>query len=635
MPLPLASIGKAPDNASKPLRPLCRTEELKTLKIWKDRDIGMLQQQMTAMSQQIQDLQLQLQQERLKQQKLNHQMLQLQSQSEHVAKPATPQLHQSQLESQSEQETEVPSQEKGADFVEKQSKQPKNEILVARNVEPIVISDDDEDEKEILPSLNVVVAKGRPLFLKDTRSAPWKPRHDLLRFLQQHCGLASLTELQEAAEALRDGLCVQLRDLRSAVVRQACATLVALSKKLGSKLDKVSAKVAQALLDRVFSSTKAIAIAAADTLRTLVLVSRSTRVLRLLLRATRDSHAEVRAYAIQLLADVLNATDAADITGGNTDKEKLTAIKEASKKPPRSPMRLPSPVVSTVSSVPALPDAFASAFAAALTSENNNNKDDDNNNQKQSDHATETVESNCDLDLESETEQLGGAILPQVLLLHEIVEAAVALSGDSDPRTRAAARQCFLSVQRFGKIVEGRDFDARAMSATYARMDNRDKSQFEQALSTATVLPQRRRRSSVSSRGSNGNNNSHRNNNSDDNNNNTNNNSSSNNSNSDNNENDIDSAKPSTDSRIGAAPARANREKENHVAQPRPLRQREQLSKRRRVQSRRGSTRRGRGNLRDFIQKQRRRGTTKTDRFTVEVHAASNQSEEFRVNQRQ
>ncbi|MES1915639.1 MAG: hypothetical protein MHM6MM_007555 [Cercozoa sp. M6MM] len=602
----------------------------------KDRDIGMLQQQMTAMSQQIQDLQLQLQQERLKQQKLNHQMLQLQSQSEHVAKPATPQLHQSQLESQSEQETEVPSQEKGADFVEKQSKQPKNEILVARNVEPIVISDDDEDEKEILPSLNVVVAKGRPLFLKDTRSAPWKPRHDLLRFLQQHCGLASLTELQEAAEALRDGLCVQLRDLRSAVVRQACATLVALSKKLGSKLDKVSAKVAQALLDRVFSSTKAIAIAAADTLRTLVLVSRSTRVLRLLLRATRDSHAEVRAYAIQLLADVLNATDAADITGGNTDKEKLTAIKEASKKPPRSPMRLPSPVVSTVSSVPALPDAFASAFAAALTSENNNNKDDDNNNQKQSDHATETVESNCDLDLESETEQLaGGAILPQVLLLHEIVEAAVALSGDSDPRTRAAARQCFLSVQRFGKIVEGRDFDARAMSATYARMDNRDKSQFEQALSTATVLPQRRRRSSVSSRGSNGNNNSHRNNNSDDNNNNTNNNSSSNNSNSDNNENDIDSAKPSTDSRIGAAPARANREKENHVAQPRPLRQREQLSKRRRVQSRRGSTRRGRGNLRDFIQKQRRRGTTKTDRFTVEVHAASNQSEEFRVNQRQ
>ncbi|MES1915636.1 MAG: hypothetical protein MHM6MM_007555 [Cercozoa sp. M6MM] len=471
-----ASAAPVPDRRVKDLEDMLRR---------KDRDIGMLQQQMTAMSQQIQDLQLQLQQERLKQQKLNHQMLQLQSQSEHVAKPATPQLHQSQLESQSEQETEVPSQEKGADFVEKQSKQPKNEILVARNVEPIVISDDDEDEKEILPSLNVVVAKGRPLFLKDTRSAPWKPRHDLLRFLQQHCGLASLTELQEAAEALRDGLCVQLRDLRSAVVRQACATLVALSKKLGSKLDKVSAKVAQALLDRVFSSTKAIAIAAADTLRTLVLVSRSTRVLRLLLRATRDSHAEVRAYAIQLLADVLNATDAADITGGNTDKEKLTAIKEASKKPPRSPMRLPSPVVSTVSSVPALPDAFASAFAAALTSENNNNKDDDNNNQKQSDHATETVESNCDLDLESETEQLaGGAILPQVLLLHEIVEAAVALSGDSDPRTRAAARQCFLSVQRFGKIVEGRDFDARAMSATYARMDNRDKSQFEQALST-------------------------------------------------------------------------------------------------------------------------------------------------------
>lgn len=117
-------------------------------------------------------------------------------------------------------------------------------------------------------------------------------------------------------ERLAAGCTKQTNDLRSSVVRSACALIVHLALRLGSddKFAGFALAVAPALLSRLYVTVRAIAQACDDCMRGLLAHGDGLRLAPLLAKAASDdAHAAVRFRSVEYLARLVVATPPAHV----------------------------------------------------------------------------------------------------------------------------------------------------------------------------------------------------------------------------------------------------------------------------------------------------------------------------------
>jgi hypothetical protein len=130
---------------------------------------------------------------------------------------------------------------------------------------------------------------------------PWQDRVAALQALRALCTSPAFTSLDvdQVETLLRHSLCMQLRDLRSQVVRETCETLGALSK--CTMFPKLSHCFIGALLDNTSKTVSAISTCSSNLLRTICALPLSTEGVSSILSRASDKHPMIRRRAYESL----------------------------------------------------------------------------------------------------------------------------------------------------------------------------------------------------------------------------------------------------------------------------------------------------------------------------------------------
>eukprot|EP00479_Gromia_sphaerica_P007786 TRINITY_DN2730_c0_g1_i1.p1 TRINITY_DN2730_c0_g1~~TRINITY_DN2730_c0_g1_i1.p1 ORF type:complete len:297 (+),score=66.90 TRINITY_DN2730_c0_g1_i1:420-1310(+) len=142
--------------------------------------------------------------------------------------------------------------------------------------------------------------------LTETRKQ-WEVRYKSLQTLR------SITEYKgkfpkEYLDRLKSCLDIQIKDLRSAIVKEACSLLIVVSKVSKKEFSRHLGFYVELLFTRMPISTKAIREPAAEALEALILSCRNINCMKQLLEALKSPHVEVRLKSIKHVGDVIDIT---------------------------------------------------------------------------------------------------------------------------------------------------------------------------------------------------------------------------------------------------------------------------------------------------------------------------------------
>eukprot|EP00462_Mataza_sp_D1_P019599 CAMPEP_0175136278 /NCGR_PEP_ID=MMETSP0087-20121206/9187_1 /TAXON_ID=136419 /ORGANISM="Unknown Unknown, Strain D1" /LENGTH=1287 /DNA_ID=CAMNT_0016419017 /DNA_START=72 /DNA_END=3934 /DNA_ORIENTATION=- len=151
---------------------------------------------------------------------------------------------------------------------------------------------------------------------KDVTSFDWKER---IAALHRLCGLvaggaASLGSFLPHLFNLKDSLAVQVSELRSAVCREACATLCFLSRSLTDNFEAVADFMLPVLLKLSYVSINVIAESGRKTALTIIKHTRVNKAVGKLLNGTKETNDALRTACMQYLLLILQ------VQGENLDK---------------------------------------------------------------------------------------------------------------------------------------------------------------------------------------------------------------------------------------------------------------------------------------------------------------------------
>eukprot|EP01083_Nonionella_stella_P077007 210063_1 len=137
--------------------------------------------------------------------------------------------------------------------------------------------------------------------------APWKDRHRSLNALElivRETGRLS----PELLINFKDGLQVQISELRSFVVKCACQTLTTIAEVLKGDFAPVLGFYIEVLFTRLYIAVKVIREACEECVNAIVIHTRSVRCCKELVAACKDSHPEVRRMSLHLLVYCIQMT---------------------------------------------------------------------------------------------------------------------------------------------------------------------------------------------------------------------------------------------------------------------------------------------------------------------------------------
>jgi hypothetical protein len=156
------------------------------------------------------------------------------------------------------------------------------------------------------------------------RTGDWSQRVRALKDLQQimktlstvgsadPCGSSGV--LGSLLQRILPGLCVQLQDKRSSLVKEVCSAINSMSEMLGEDFEPAAPKLVSALFSLTFVTVRVISVAAVECLHAICARIRPPTLLTELAKGLADVHMPMRQCAVSLLAEMMALRSAEELS---------------------------------------------------------------------------------------------------------------------------------------------------------------------------------------------------------------------------------------------------------------------------------------------------------------------------------
>lgn len=156
------------------------------------------------------------------------------------------------------------------------------------------------------------------------RTGDWSQRVRALKDLQQimktlspvsstdPCGGGGV--LGSLLQRILPGLCMQLQDKRSSLVKEVCSAINSMSEMLGQDFEPAAPKLVSALFSLTFVTVRVISVAAVECLHAICARIRPPTLLTELSKGLADVHMPMRQCAVSLLAEMMALRSAEELS---------------------------------------------------------------------------------------------------------------------------------------------------------------------------------------------------------------------------------------------------------------------------------------------------------------------------------
>ena len=108
-----------------------------------------------------------------------------------------------------------------------------------------------------------------------------------------------------ALKLITSSFCLQIKDLRSQIVREACITIAFLSQNIGNRLELFCEAALSHLINLIQNSAKVMALSGVVAVRFIIENTHSTRLIPLIAGGVSSRSKEIRKHCIELLKQLL------------------------------------------------------------------------------------------------------------------------------------------------------------------------------------------------------------------------------------------------------------------------------------------------------------------------------------------